>query len=110
MATINELAPGRTFCGIGTGNTAMRIMGHQFVMGRTIGDALKRAAGGEGAAYRYSFDMLGEAALTAAEYNNVAGASHMPLPTFAAASSVSSLIWSTAFLAPPYYGLQLLTG
>lgn len=28
MATINELAPGRTFCGIGTGNTAMRIMGH----------------------------------------------------------------------------------
>ncbi len=28
MATINQLAPGRTFCGIGTGNTAMRIMGH----------------------------------------------------------------------------------
>lgn len=29
IATINELAPGRTFCGIGTGNTAMRIMGHR---------------------------------------------------------------------------------
>lgn len=29
VATINELAPGRTFCGIGTGNTAMRIMGHR---------------------------------------------------------------------------------
>lgn len=28
IATINELAPGRTFCGVGTGNTAMRIMGH----------------------------------------------------------------------------------
>ena len=27
-ATINQLAPGRVFCGIGTGNTAMRIMGH----------------------------------------------------------------------------------
>jgi len=27
-ATINEIAPGRVFCGIGTGNTAMRIMGH----------------------------------------------------------------------------------
>lgn len=27
-AAINQLAPGRTFCGIGTGNTAMRIMGH----------------------------------------------------------------------------------
>ncbi len=28
IATINRLAPGRTFLGIGTGNTAMRIMGH----------------------------------------------------------------------------------
>lgn len=27
MATINQLAPGRTFCGIGTGNTAVRITG-----------------------------------------------------------------------------------
>ena len=44
---------------------AMRIMGHQFVMGRTIGDALKRARKGGNARYRYSFDMLGEAALTA---------------------------------------------
>lgn len=28
-ATINEIAPGRVFCGIGTGNTAMRVMGHR---------------------------------------------------------------------------------
>ena len=27
IATINALAPGRTFCGVGSGNTAMRIMG-----------------------------------------------------------------------------------
>jgi alkanesulfonate monooxygenase SsuD/methylene tetrahydromethanopterin reductase-like flavin-dependent oxidoreductase (luciferase family) len=27
-ATINQLAPGRVFCAVGTGNTAMRIMGH----------------------------------------------------------------------------------
>jgi RHH-type proline utilization regulon transcriptional repressor/proline dehydrogenase/delta 1-pyrroline-5-carboxylate dehydrogenase len=44
---------------------AMRIMGHQFVMGRNIGEALKRAKRGAGAAFRYSFDMLGEGALTA---------------------------------------------
>ncbi len=43
---------------------AMRIMGHQFVMGRTIDEALSRSRKGENAAYRYSFDMLGEAALT----------------------------------------------
>jgi len=42
---------------------AMRIMGRQFVMGRTIDEALKRA--GEGGEWRYSFDMLGEAARTA---------------------------------------------
>jgi alkanesulfonate monooxygenase SsuD/methylene tetrahydromethanopterin reductase-like flavin-dependent oxidoreductase (luciferase family) len=29
IATINQLAPRRTFLGIGTGNTAMRIMGHK---------------------------------------------------------------------------------
>ena len=43
---------------------AMRIMGHQFVMGRTISEALARSRKGANAAYRYSFDMLGEAALT----------------------------------------------
>jgi RHH-type proline utilization regulon transcriptional repressor/proline dehydrogenase/delta 1-pyrroline-5-carboxylate dehydrogenase len=46
---------------------AMRIMGHQFVMGRNIEEALARAAEGHNARYRYSFDMLGEAALTAAD-------------------------------------------
>src|SRR4029453_1097603 len=44
---------------------AMRIMGHQFVMGRTIEEALERSLKGENARYRYSFDMLGEAALPA---------------------------------------------
>ena len=43
---------------------AMRIMGHQFVMGRTIGEALARSRKGPNAMFRYSFDMLGEAALT----------------------------------------------
>ena len=44
---------------------AMKIMGHQFVLGRTIEEALARSRKGEGAHYRYSFDMLGEGALTA---------------------------------------------
>jgi len=43
---------------------AMRIMGHQFVMGRTIKEALDRADEKENRIYRYSYDMLGEAALT----------------------------------------------
>ncbi len=44
---------------------AMRIMGHQFVMGRTMQEALERAREGDNRLYRYSFDMLGEAAMTA---------------------------------------------
>ncbi len=44
---------------------AMRIMGHQYVMGRNIEKALTRARKKENRRFRYSFDMLGEAAMTA---------------------------------------------
>ncbi len=43
---------------------AMRVMGYQFVMGRTIAEALERAEKKENAPYRYSYDMLGESAVT----------------------------------------------
>ncbi|MBC7622820.1 MAG: bifunctional proline dehydrogenase/L-glutamate gamma-semialdehyde dehydrogenase PutA, partial [Aeromicrobium sp.] len=45
----------------------MRLMAEQFVMGRDIDEALKRSVTGEQATYRHSFDMLGEAAMTAAD-------------------------------------------
>ncbi len=44
---------------------AMRIMGFQFVMGRSIEEALARTHKKDNRKFRYSFDMLGEAALTA---------------------------------------------
>lgn len=43
---------------------AMKIMGHQFVMGETIEKALSRAQEEEKKGYRHSFDMLGEGART----------------------------------------------
>ncbi len=46
---------------------AMRVMANHFVLGQTIEDALKRAGSGHGRLYRYSFDMLGEGARTAAD-------------------------------------------
>jgi RHH-type proline utilization regulon transcriptional repressor/proline dehydrogenase/delta 1-pyrroline-5-carboxylate dehydrogenase len=46
---------------------AMRIMGHQFVMGRTIAEALDSSLTAGNRRYRYTFDMLGEAALTGAD-------------------------------------------
>jgi RHH-type transcriptional regulator, proline utilization regulon repressor / proline dehydrogenase / delta 1-pyrroline-5-carboxylate dehydrogenase len=45
----------------------MRVLARQFVMGRTIEEALERAGGAEGRRWRHSFDMLGEAARTAAD-------------------------------------------
>ncbi|MDP9044691.1 MAG: proline dehydrogenase family protein, partial [Pseudomonadota bacterium] len=46
---------------------AMRMMGEQFVTGETIAQALDHARGLEAQGFRYSYDMLGEAALTAAD-------------------------------------------
>ncbi|WP_160287972.1 trifunctional transcriptional regulator/proline dehydrogenase/L-glutamate gamma-semialdehyde dehydrogenase [Pseudomonas knackmussii] len=43
---------------------AMRLMGEQFVTGETIGEALANATTMESKGFRYSYDMLGEAALT----------------------------------------------
>lgn len=44
---------------------AMRLMGEQFVTGETIAEALANARKLEDKGFRYSYDMLGEAALTA---------------------------------------------
>ncbi|MGV3555731.1 MAG: bifunctional proline dehydrogenase/L-glutamate gamma-semialdehyde dehydrogenase PutA [Croceibacterium sp.] len=46
---------------------AMRILGGQFVFGRTIDEALKRAAPERREGLTHSFDMLGEAAMTFAD-------------------------------------------
>ena len=46
---------------------AMRMMGEQFVTGETITEALRRATTMEGKGFGYSYDMLGEAATTAAD-------------------------------------------
>ncbi|UBX51323.1 trifunctional transcriptional regulator/proline dehydrogenase/L-glutamate gamma-semialdehyde dehydrogenase [Acinetobacter pseudolwoffii] len=45
-------------------DVAMRMMGEQFVTGETIDEALKNAERLEEKGFRYSYDMLGEAALT----------------------------------------------
>ncbi|OIN26292.1 bifunctional proline dehydrogenase/L-glutamate gamma-semialdehyde dehydrogenase PutA [Vibrio barjaei] len=43
---------------------AMKIMGHQFVLGRSIGEAQKNGKKMRDRGFTYSYDMLGEAALT----------------------------------------------
>jgi RHH-type transcriptional regulator, proline utilization regulon repressor / proline dehydrogenase / delta 1-pyrroline-5-carboxylate dehydrogenase len=75
---------------------AMRILGNHFVMGESIEDAQKRAIKFEAQGYRYSYDMLGEAAYTDADaqlylkdYENAilcVGKSHTDKPIFARAN------------------------
>lgn len=48
----------------------MTFLGDKFVMGQSINEALKRAKAAEAQAYRYSYDMLGEAARTADDAAN----------------------------------------
>ncbi|HSR64686.1 MAG TPA: bifunctional proline dehydrogenase/L-glutamate gamma-semialdehyde dehydrogenase PutA, partial [Xanthomonadaceae bacterium] len=76
---------------------AMRIMGHQFVMGRTIDEALARSHKGANAAYRYSFDMLGEGALTAADAQRYLAAYRMAID---AIGGSGSFVGGDVFAAP----------
>lgn len=48
---------------------AMKVMGHQFVLGRSIAEAQKNGKSMRDKGFTYSYDMLGEAALTTADAN-----------------------------------------
>jgi RHH-type proline utilization regulon transcriptional repressor/proline dehydrogenase/delta 1-pyrroline-5-carboxylate dehydrogenase len=63
---------------------AMKILGKQFVFGRTIDEALKRAAPEQAKGWSHSFDMLGEAAKTHADAARYAKAYGDALDTIAA--------------------------
>ena len=63
---------------------AMKILGRQFVFGRTIDEALKRAAPEQSKGWSHSFDMLGEAAKTHADAARYAKAYGDALDTIAA--------------------------
>jgi len=52
---------------LGAVTAAMREMGEQFVLGRTIPEALRRGRSMSARGYLYSYDMLGEAARTEAD-------------------------------------------
>ena len=62
---------------------AMKILGKQFVFGRTIDEALKRAAPEQSKGWSHSFDMLGEAAKTHADAARYARAYSGALDTIA---------------------------
>src|SRR5688572_29738112 len=65
---------------------AMKILGKQFVFGRTIDEALRRAKPEQGKGWSHSFDMLGEAARTLPDAERYAAAYRSALGTIAASA------------------------
>jgi RHH-type proline utilization regulon transcriptional repressor/proline dehydrogenase/delta 1-pyrroline-5-carboxylate dehydrogenase len=47
--------------------SAVKLLGQHFVLGRTIEEAIEKSRDAAGRGFRYSFDMLGEAAMTRAD-------------------------------------------
>jgi RHH-type proline utilization regulon transcriptional repressor/proline dehydrogenase/delta 1-pyrroline-5-carboxylate dehydrogenase len=66
---------------------ALSIMSRQFVMGRTIDEALSRAADWERKGFRHSYDMLGEAARTAQDARRYMEAYSTAIAAIAATSA-----------------------
>ncbi|MEX2649982.1 MAG: bifunctional proline dehydrogenase/L-glutamate gamma-semialdehyde dehydrogenase PutA [Alphaproteobacteria bacterium] len=80
---------------------AMRILGRQFVLGRTIEEALERAAPNEQVGYRHSYDMLGEAARTMADADRY-------LESYAAAiGSIGATVGGKDVFARPSISVKL---
>ncbi|XSB70859.1 bifunctional proline dehydrogenase/L-glutamate gamma-semialdehyde dehydrogenase PutA [Xanthomonas translucens pv. undulosa] len=79
---------------------AMKIMGHQFVMGRSIGEALSRSKKGDNAHYRYSFDMLGEGALTMKDAQRYLDAYRQAIHAIGRSGPNGSYQGSDVFAAP----------
>jgi len=66
---------------------AMRMMGEQFVTGETIEQALANAREREAVGFRYSYDMLGEAAMTARDATAYLGAYENAIHAIGAAAA-----------------------
>jgi RHH-type transcriptional regulator, proline utilization regulon repressor / proline dehydrogenase / delta 1-pyrroline-5-carboxylate dehydrogenase len=71
---------------------AMRMMGEQFVTGETIAKALVNAREREAQGFRYSYDMLGEAAMTAADAERYLGAYARAIDAIGAAAAGRGVI------------------
>src|SRR5208283_408138 len=65
---------------------AMRLLGKQFVTGRTIAEAIANAREREARGYCYSYDMLGEAALTTEDAQRYVAAYEQAIDAIGAAS------------------------
>ena len=86
---------------------AMKLMGSQFVMGRTIHEALKNARSRSHRAYLHSYDMLGEAALTAADAERYFKAYQDAISAIGTAVRADAVFATAALTARPNISVKL---
>ena len=86
---------------------AMKLMGSQFVMGRTISEALKNARSKAHRAYLHSYDMLGEAALTGADAERYFKAYQDAIAAIGAAVRADAVFAAAAIYGRPNISVKL---
>jgi len=86
---------------------AMKLMGSQFVMGRTINEALKNARSKAHRAYLHSYDMLGEAALTGADAERYFKAYQNAIAAIGAAVRADAVFAAAAIYGRPNISVKL---
>ncbi len=86
---------------------AMKLMGSQFVMGRTINEALKNARSKAHRAYLHSYDMLGEAALTGADAERYFKAYQDAIAAIGAAVRADAVFAAAPLTARPNISVKL---
>ncbi len=86
---------------------AVRLVGRRFVMGRDIGEALARATRAERAGGRHSYDMLGEAARSAADAQRYFDAYAQAIAAIGAHAALAGLSARSSALAAPSISVKL---
>jgi RHH-type proline utilization regulon transcriptional repressor/proline dehydrogenase/delta 1-pyrroline-5-carboxylate dehydrogenase len=86
---------------------AVKLLGDQFVLGRTIEAAIARARGFEARGYRVSYDMLGEAAQTEADAKRYFDRYMQAIEAVGAAAGPLSASHHDALLARPSLSIKL---
>jgi RHH-type proline utilization regulon transcriptional repressor/proline dehydrogenase/delta 1-pyrroline-5-carboxylate dehydrogenase len=86
---------------------AMRLMGSQFVMGRSIAEALKNARSKAQRPYLHSYDMLGEAALTGADAERYFKAYQDAIAAIGSAVRADAVFATAAVHARPNISVKL---
>ena len=86
---------------------AVRILGDQFVLGRTIDEALERAEAFEARGYRFSYDMLGEAARTEKDAVRYFERYLAAIDAIGAAAGAHTVLNADALMARPGLSVKL---